>query len=75
MTSDALARVLRSLCGRKRFRPFLIDFHSGDRVLVRHPEAVRFLDEDQLIIHVDPHVRNRVFESSSVCQVLDVPTE
>ena len=30
----------------------------------------RFLDEDQLIVHIDPRVR--LFESSSVCQVLDV---
>jgi hypothetical protein len=41
MTGDDRERALRALARRRPFRPFLIELHSGDRILVSHPEAVQ----------------------------------
>ena len=58
---------------RRPFQPYLIQFHSGDQVLVRHPEAVNFRGE--LVYHVSPSERYRLFDTTSVCQLLDVENE
>jgi hypothetical protein len=73
MTDDELAMALRSFERRRPFRPFLIEFVSGDRVVARHPEAVeRF---GRLYYHRSPDRSERVFVASSVCQLLDPPAE
>ncbi len=52
MTADDLERAIRALSKRKPFRPFLIEFHSSDRILVSHPEAI---DRDgELFVYVVP---------------------
>ena len=69
MTTEMLKLVLRSFNRRRPFLPFLIDFNSGDRVLVTHPEAIDQVDE--FFVHRAPNRVRRVFVGSSVCQLLD----
>jgi hypothetical protein len=71
MNQQNLEAALRPFARRRPFRPFLIEFVSGDRVLVRHPEAVRF--RGGLLVHVSPAFEHRLFDSDSVCQLLDGP--
>jgi hypothetical protein len=71
MTTEELERALRVFITRRPFRPFFIDFMSGDRVLATHPEAVaRF---GVLFYFRDASRRSRLFAASSICQLLDPP--
>ena len=72
MTAEDLERALRALARRRSFRPFLIEFHSGDRLLVSHPEAVQRYGE--LFLHRGTDRSQRVFAGPSVCQLIDPPT-
>jgi len=69
MNTEDLARALRAFCKRKPFRPFLIEFNSGDRVLVSHPEAVA--QRGELFVYRGPDRSQRVFHGTGVCQLLD----
>ena len=70
--SQAIRRSLRAFLRRRPFRPFLIDFVSGDRVRVTHPEAV--YPVGNLWAHVaGPGRQHRVFAPGAVCQLLDPP--
>ena len=40
MTNESFAEALRLFCKRKPFRPFFIEFLTGDRMVIPHPEAV-----------------------------------
>lgn len=66
MNVSNLAHFLRAFTDRRRFRPFLIELNSGDRILVSHPEAIS-LAGDRLHFQGP----DRLFDSDSVCQVLD----
>src|SRR5437016_7495832 len=71
MTADDLERALRALVRRRLFHRFLIEFHSGDRLLVSHPEAVGRRGE--LFFHRGPTAvtgssPGRAFPSSSIRQ-------
>ena len=71
MTPELFERALRGFARRRPFRPFLIDFVSGDRLVVVHPEAV---DRDgDLFLFRGPDRRYRVFVAASVCQLLRRP--
>jgi hypothetical protein len=41
MTSGQLDAATRAFCRRRPFRAFLIEFVSGNQLLVRHPEVIR----------------------------------
>jgi hypothetical protein len=70
MTTENLDRGLRAFCRRRPFQDFLIEFHSGDRLQINHPEAVaRFHD---FLVFRSPQSRYRIFDSSSVNQLLDL---
>jgi hypothetical protein len=71
MDEQAFQRSLRAFCRRRPFRPFLIELFSGDRLLVVHPEAVTSFGT--LVYFVETDNRARLFQSSSICQLLDVP--
>ncbi len=68
MTPEELDRILRILSHQRPFRPFLIEFVSGDRVEVPHPEAVSLWD--RFYLYVSPHRERRCFVPGSVCQIL-----
>ncbi len=73
MTPKGFQRALRSFASRRPFRHFWIEYASGDRVLVSHPEAA--LVRGTVVVHTAPNGRQRLFDSSSVCQLLDVESE
>ena len=70
MTRQTLDRALRAFRGRRPFQPFVIEFFSGDRVTITHVEAVTF--NGDALIYLSPQSQYRIFESGSVCQLLDV---
>jgi len=73
MTIQELDRIIRAFNRRRPFRPYLIEFVSGDRVLIGHPEAVS--RTATLYTYFDPEQRVRVFTASGVCQLLDPPND
>jgi len=70
MTFDNLERALCGFTRRKPFRPFFIEFFTGERLLVKHPEGARI--ENQLVTFISPNKKYRLFDCESVCQLLDV---
>jgi hypothetical protein len=75
VTPDAFRLALEAFMRRRPFRPFIIEFHSGRRLLIEHPEAL--LHRGQLLHFLSPGegARNYVFDSSSVSLVRDVQDE
>jgi hypothetical protein len=72
MTANDLERAVRALARQRPFRPFLIEFHSGDRLLVSHPEAV--IRDGELFLHRGPDRSRRVFSGLGISQIIDPPT-
>jgi hypothetical protein len=70
MTPAAFRSALRGFCRRIPFRPFLVSFNDGTQLLVTHPEAIR--EEGPVFVNLRRGQGYRVFDSTSVCQVLDV---
>jgi hypothetical protein len=68
MTPDEFEGVMRAF-RRRRIRPVVVEFTSGDRLIVAHPEAL--VRHGTLFVYVHPDQRRRVFAGSSVCQVFD----
>jgi hypothetical protein len=73
MTEASFRRALQAFSRRQPFQPFLVEFDSGDRLTVSHPEAVGFRGE--VIIYTSPNHEYRLFESTSICQLLDIPSQ
>ena len=73
MNADNFVRALGPFFRRKPFRPFAIEFVTGELLPITHPELLEL--HGDLIVHMDPHLRYRVFDSASVCQVLDPPAK
>jgi hypothetical protein len=69
MRAKPLEAALR-LCRRFRpFRPYTIELMTGDRFVVRHPEALRY--RGGLAVFVEPDGLRRYFDAESVCQVFE----
>jgi len=73
MTPSGFQRVLRVFARRRPFRPFRIQFLTGDEIVVRHPEAVDIRGRFVAYIATNMHVR--LFDSLSVCQLLEMERE
>jgi hypothetical protein len=71
MTADAFRRALRAFCRHAPLAPFIIEFQTGDSIEITHPEAVMI--DRRLAIATQPDRCQRLFDSSSVCQLLNVP--
>jgi hypothetical protein len=72
MTSAQFDRALQAFCVRRPFSNFVVEFMSGNHVLVRHPEAIRRWGD--LYTMRLPDGGNIVFPAESVSRLLDVPT-
>ena len=72
MTTDQFDAALRAFCRRRPFRAFLIEFTSGNQLLIGHPEAVR--NDANLHVMRCPDGGYVVFAAESVCRLLDLPT-
>lgn len=68
MNEDELDRMLRTVSRRRPFRPYVIEFVSGDRLLVAHPELVRRSGE--LYLYLGRGGDYRLFAASSVSHIL-----
>jgi hypothetical protein len=71
MTFIDFQRALKSFCRRQPFLPFIIELVSGAQFLVAHPEIINF--RGTLIVFNRPDRGSQVFDSASVCQLLDKP--
>jgi hypothetical protein len=71
MTADDLEMILRVASKRRPYRRFLIEFVSGDRILIAHPETMD--RRGDLFIFRGPDNGSRIFSAESVCQVIDPP--
>jgi hypothetical protein len=69
MTSKGFERALLSFTRRRPFLPFEIQLITGDQIRIVHPEAVQI--RGNIIFHVAPNGRQRLFDSTSVCQLRD----
>lgn len=69
MTNEGFQRALLSFARRKPLLPFQIEFMSGDLIRIVHPEAVRV--RGNIIFYVAPTGHQRLFDSTSVCQLRD----
>jgi hypothetical protein len=69
MTPENFTRSLRAFALRVPFQPFLVELVSGDRFRVAHPEALAL--RGPVAIFIGPQAVVRLFDSASVCQLLD----
>jgi hypothetical protein len=72
MTREQFDAAYRAFCRRRPFRAFLIEFTSGNQLLIGHPEAVR--NEGQLYVARCPDGGYVVFAAESVSRLVDVST-
>ena len=75
MTPDNFRRAHRSFTRRRPFLPFIVEFHSGRRLLIPHPESL--VVRDPLIHFISPggQPKNYIFDSSSVSLLCDLEEE
>ena len=73
MTVDNFVLALRMFSSRPRFRPFVVEMHTGFHFLVRHPEAL--ILRGQLAVYIRRNYYVRLFDASSVNQLCDHPFE
>lgn len=73
MTPTGFKRALKIFVSRRPFRPFRIEFFTGEEIVIRHPEAVDIRRGFVAFIATDRHVR--LFDSFSVCQLLEMERE
>ncbi len=73
MTLDSFQRGLYYLNRRVPFQPFMIELQSGDRIHVRHPEAVfpLAIANGRLFVFRSTDHSFRLFETESVVQLID----
>jgi hypothetical protein len=72
MTKEQFDAAYRAFCRRRPFRPFSIEFTSGNQLLIGHPESVR--NEAELHVMRCPDGGYVAFAAESVCRLLDLPT-
>ncbi len=68
MTHAELDRVLRIVSRQRPFRPYAIEFVSGGRILVTHPELIDRRGDVYLFIARDGDYR--LFAPASVSHIL-----
>jgi hypothetical protein len=73
MTQEQFDTAHRAFCGRRPFRPFLIEFTSGNQLLITHPEAVRRRRNTQMYISRFTDGGYALFAAGSVSRLLDSP--
>jgi hypothetical protein len=71
MTPNELEAILRAVALVRPFRNFVIEFHSGDRLTVTHPEVVS--RRGNLFQYESPDGSRRVFSPAGISQVIVPP--
>jgi hypothetical protein len=70
MIEEAFARRLKAFRERRPFKPFLVEFASGARFTVDHPEALA--QRGPVAVYINPDGEFTLFDSTMVAQVADV---
>jgi hypothetical protein len=73
MRHATFVATLRALTNRRRFQPFVVELHTGFRLLVRHPEALTLRGD--VAIFLRRNGTHRLFDASSVNQLCELPFE
>jgi hypothetical protein len=71
MTPDELDSALRAVARLRPFRRIEIEFGSGDRLLIIHPEAVA--RRGNPFLYCGPDGSQRIFAAAGVYQILIPP--
>jgi hypothetical protein len=71
MTPKGLLNSLRAFQTRKPFKPFVVEFVDGDRVVVEHPEAVRY-DGNGTAVHFGRRGEITLFDHDGVSKLTNV---
>ena len=71
MTPRHFQRALQAFTRRKPFKPFIVELVSGDRLQVRHPEAL--ILRQGIAVFITAEFLHKLFDSESVSQLLDEP--
>lgn len=69
MTPFQFDVALSAFCRRRPFRRFVVEFTSGNKVGVRHPEAIR--GRGELYAMRMPDAGSMVFVAESVARLFD----
>ncbi|HEY2414786.1 MAG TPA: hypothetical protein VGI40_21250 [Pirellulaceae bacterium] len=73
MSPEGFQKALRSFARRRPFRPFRIEFITGEEIVARHPEAVDI--RGSVLVYISPGRHLRMFDSHSVCQLKETEKE
>jgi hypothetical protein len=68
MLNQNFERSLRAFVRRTPFRPFTVEFVSGDRIEVDHPEAMVF--RSGLAVYISAEGVPTLFDHESVSQLI-----
>jgi hypothetical protein len=68
MEAQSFARSLRALVRRTPFIPFTVEFVSGERIEVDHPEALAF--RDGVALYVSPDHTPILFDNQGVSRLI-----
>lgn len=68
MTPQELDQLLQAFARQRPFRPFVLEFTSGQQVQVTHPEAASWWGP--FYLYVGPDRSRFWFVAASVCRVL-----
>jgi hypothetical protein len=68
MTPQDFERVLRAFHRRKPFRPFTVQFVSGERISVGHPEAL--VSRAGVAVYISSEGIPTLFDHESVSEVV-----
>ncbi|MSU76547.1 MAG: hypothetical protein EXS16_00475 [Gemmataceae bacterium] len=70
MDAKAFDLALRSFANRRPFKPFVVEFSSGTRLEVEHPEAL--VTRHGVAIHFATDGNPTLFDQDSVSQVTGI---
>ena len=67
MERSAFDKSLRELARRAPFQPFVVEFKSGSRIRVKHPEALAF--SAGVAVYIAPDGTPSLFDHDSVVRL------
>lgn len=71
VNAESFEKVLRAMINRRPFKPFTVEFKTGQRVEVDAPDAT--LMRQHVAIYIAPGFVPIYFDSDSVIQIIDSP--
>ena len=71
MTFENFLRSWQACIRRRPFRPYRLQFITGETITILHPEAIRLYRQTASL--VEPTGQVRLFDAQSICQFLSPP--